>query len=521
MRRADFTAVSEELTSPYPPSAAGRFAAADRSYVVLSVVLGVVMLFQQLNQQWSRDVFVHIAAIREFSEHGLAAKNPFTGDNSPDAYLTPFHFIGGMLQTATHWDVTAVLTVLGMTNLVLFVVALRMFVRTVTLRPWAPTFALAFTLVAWGIGPWRWAGYLNLNSIGFGLPYPAVFSTAVGLVAIVALVRFLRGGRAWYVAAMILLGALALLTHPLTTVWLAMIALSFVLAAAKEAAPLRLLVVASCIVATCLIALAWPPYSLRDVLAHSGGWESANQSLYHLFFLRTFLALPGVLALWLRARKQRFDPLVTAAVLISAIYVIGAASDSGLLGRTMPGLLLVLHVAFADVAAILVDRRSVTTSGIRRIGLITGVVVLSLGTIGVAGGLMHSAPRAILPPSLQDDERLASVVAPWKPLARVLDHESVVVTPDDLSDRVAAFGGYVIVLRGSPSLSSTELAQRRFARDIILADSTSEPARRLRRAFGITHIVVPIASSRDLDAGPVVLRTNRYVAIDVRSTSGN
>ncbi len=508
--------INDELTSPYPPRPAERSAAADRSYVLLSVVLGVVMLFQQLNQQWSRDVFVHIAAIREFSAHGLAAKNPFTGDNSPDAYLTPFSLLGGWLQAATHWDVTTVLTVLAMMNLALFVVALRMFVRTVSLRPWAPTLALACTLVAWGIGPWRWSGYLNLNSIGFGLPYPSVFATAVGLGAVVALIRFVRGGPAWNAAAAIILGTLALLSHPLTALWLGMIALAFVVDAVREVERWRLLVVGGCAVVAGVLALAWTPYSLLDVLSNSQRWEVGNQGLYHLFFLRAFLALPGVAALWIRARKRKLDPLVTSAILIAATYAMGAVSDSGLLGRTMPGLLLVLHVAFADVLAGLDDRRAIASSDIRHAVVATGVTVLIVGAIGVAGGVLHAVPRAVLPSSLRG-ARTASVVAPWEQLRRVLDPASVVVAPDALTARVGAFGHVIVPPHQSPSLRPRDFEARNTARDVILADPTSPAAQELRRRYAVTHLVVASVHPQDEGAGRVVLRTKQYVVIDLRA----
>ena len=43
---------------------------------------------------------------------------------------------------------------------------------------------LVFTLLLWGVTPWRWSGFLSANSFGFGLPYPSAFATAAAWACI-------------------------------------------------------------------------------------------------------------------------------------------------------------------------------------------------------------------------------------------------------------------------------------------------------------------------------------------------
>lgn len=74
------------LVADWPPPTRGRLVAAELSYLVLSFFLTLGLAIQQLNGQWSRDVFVHIAAIKEFSTEGFGATNPYIATDYPDAY---------------------------------------------------------------------------------------------------------------------------------------------------------------------------------------------------------------------------------------------------------------------------------------------------------------------------------------------------------------------------------------------------------------------------------------------------
>jgi hypothetical protein len=49
-------------------------------------------------------------------------------------------------------------------------------------NPHAAFYALVFTLVLWGLSPWRWSGFLNLNSLGFGLALVLAAGPAVAVL---------------------------------------------------------------------------------------------------------------------------------------------------------------------------------------------------------------------------------------------------------------------------------------------------------------------------------------------------
>ena len=503
------------LVADWPPPTRGRLVAAELSYLVLSFFLTLGLAIQQLNGQWSRDVFIHIAAIREFSTEGFGAKNPYIATDDPDAYLTPYHLLVGGLDRVGGWSITTTLVIAGLANLVVLLAGLRAFVRLVTERPWAPTFALVFTLFAWGIGPWRWSGYIHMNSLGYGLPYPSTFAIGVGLLSIVGLVRFLRGQSGWYLAGAAAGGVMALLSHPLSAAWLGALACAFVIGSASVAGRRRLLIVGGAGIGLVVVSLAWPYFSLVDLAAASEGWESVHEGLYGRLGLRTFLAIPGVAALWLRARKNARDPLVIGGVLIGLAFVAGIPFDRGTLARMLPGLMLVLHVALADVGGALLDRDVLIAPKIRRVGLVTAAVIVSVGLLGTSAGLLRTLPRAALPSSLSGDERLANVIGPWEPLATVLAEDTVVVAPRVLSAQVAAFGGDLLAPI-APSLRPDEVAARLDARETILADPDSRAGERARRRYGVTHMVLEeLPRGVDEGDGRVVLVTPNYVVIEL------
>jgi hypothetical protein len=74
------------------------------------------------------------------------------------------------------------LSVAAILNLVLFLVGFRLLVTRLVGNPHAAFYALVFTLVLWGLSPWRWSGFLNLNSLGFGLPLVLAAGPAVAVL---------------------------------------------------------------------------------------------------------------------------------------------------------------------------------------------------------------------------------------------------------------------------------------------------------------------------------------------------
>jgi hypothetical protein len=208
-----------DQTAPDRRRLGGLISFADRHrYLVLSSVIMVLMTSQTLNQQWSTDFWEHSAVVREFAAHLLHPRHPLLLVDVTHPDFSPYTLAVGALARLAGIGPIGALSVAAILNLVIFLVGFRLFVARLVANPLAPFYALMFVLILWGVSPWRWSGFLNLNSLGFGLPYPSMFATAIALLSLWALDVFLEGRRLVWLLGAVVGSAVVLLTHPITAV---------------------------------------------------------------------------------------------------------------------------------------------------------------------------------------------------------------------------------------------------------------------------------------------------------------
>ena len=173
----------------------------------------------------------------------------------------------GVLTRITGWASITTLQLAAIGNLCLFLVTFELFVTELTRRRLAAFFALLATLFLWGIGPWRWSGFLNLNSIGFELPFPSMFATGLTLVVGWALLRFAKSGSPWWLVVVGLGMAVGAVSHPYTAGWASVMLLAARcvhrrLCRRRSPRSVPLLVMAAC---TAGLVLAWPYYPFLEL----------------------------------------------------------------------------------------------------------------------------------------------------------------------------------------------------------------------------------------------------------------
>jgi hypothetical protein len=194
------------------------------------------------------------------------------------------------------------------------------------------------------------------------------------------------------------------------------------------------------LLAAAALASAWPFFSIVRFLGHSGDFDVFHAPLYEQVLPRTFLALPGVVILGLRFRRRHRDPLALAAALSGALYVAGFVLGHDSLGRVLPGLMLTAHVAMAICAAELFARRDL----LRKYAAAGVAVIVAVGFVGCLSGAVRTIPRSLLPGRYAHDRRLASLVAPYRPAARLIHRDETVVASSILAFGVAGSSGKVI-----------------------------------------------------------------------------
>jgi hypothetical protein len=460
-------------------------------YVALGALLFVAMIGHTINESWaSPDFWVYLAAVREFAAHPLDPSNPLMVGTDPDPYLSPYTWVLGGVTRVTGADGVTVLALAGMVNLSLLLAGLYRLVTTLSSRWLAPALVLVLTLFAWGTPPWRWAGFFNANSIGTVLPLGSTFASALALFALSAAVRWMRSGARAEIVLVAAATPLIITCHPFTATWTAAVALGFVVGTADRTNRRRVGILVAVAAAAAGLAAAWPFYPVLELPGASGDLEAINAAIFHRVVPRTFLALPGLLAVGLRLRKRWRDPIVLGLAATATLFVVGWVLDRPTLGRSLPAVLLMLHLALADLVAGLLEDRG---DARQRSTIIAAMsLAIAVGAAGTAAGMVRAVPRALLPASLADRPELASLVDdPYRTIdARISREDVVVASTSRLAAASAGVGGKVV---GPfvPAPFVDDVRERQRATDTILdPDAPAAQRQRALRRYGVDWLVL-------------------------------
>jgi hypothetical protein len=328
--------------------------------------------------------------------------------------------------------------------LVAFLVGFHLFVAALTRRRLASFFALLATLLCWGIDPWRWSGFLNLNSIGFGLNYPSMFATALALFVGWAFLRYDTTGTRWW---LVLIGgglAIIFLSHPFTGLWTSVMLLAIGVHRRTYRRERLVPLAITAIVVVVLLAI-WPYYSFFELLRVGDAY--AQQPLYERVPLRMFAALPGFYIAFRRFQRDRTDPLALMIIGGGVLYAYGWATDNTNFGRVLPLVFLGAHIAIGVLFADVFERRAHPNTAL--LGWI--VVSAAIGLVGVAPGLVRTIPRAVLPESRRNEAQLRPITQPYNALVGALPDGSVVAAETDELELVAPGYGLGVIQPSRPT----------------------------------------------------------------------
>ena len=461
----------------------------------MSAVVLVLCAFQTANHLWTDlDFWVWLGPVRAFAARPLDPGHPLLAGDAGDPYLGPWSWVVGTGSRLTGVSPFAAVAGVGLVHAVLLLAGLRALTRRVTDAPWAPVLMLAFTLTAWGFGPWRGSGYPNLNSLGTALPLGSMFAVALGSFGLAWWWDWCARDRPRDLGAASAAFVVVLLTHQITGLWVALVAVGILVGVTPAWTRRRTVALGVAAVAAGAVLAAWPFFGFFAMVRGAADYDWINPWAYRQLPLRVLLALPAVPILIGRWRRSRRDPLVVAEVLLVVVLVAGWVGDRITLGRLVPGAMLVAHLAMADWFA----RRCTVATGRDRTWARIGVVgIVVVGAVGSVGGLARMIPRPLMPGTVE--ERLGRPIDRWRGFADLLRADDVVVTPDAPA---AAIGGLAARTYGIwiPAPFVDDAAQRLRAQRAILDPSTPTARRRaLLRRSGATVLVTPADDRRVLD----------------------
>jgi hypothetical protein len=432
--RARVTKSQEEsnkiTTAPIGPVPApdGSWAVRHR-YLLLAAAVTVLTTIQTVNGQWSSDMWEHVAVVRGLID------DPFSATAGLSLLDTPYTVTLGMLGSVLGVSAVTMLSIAAIANVVLLLGAFRLFVLEATQNRRAPFWALGFLLVLWGPSPYRFSGFFNLNSIGFVLPFPSAFATAIALLVLTAALRASRDHRWQWFAAVAAGTTTVVLVHPITALWLAAGLLAIAVSRMRDVRAWIWLVGAGSL--GLAMTLAWPYFRVFDLVGETDA-GLANRSMYEDVLLRLLpVAVIGLWVLWRRLRVDRRDLLGLMLGGALAIYVYGYVTDEYVYGRSLALVVIVLDVAAGDGVGRLEERFQWRRArGWVRAGAVTLGALLVFGLIFTRGGLVRMVPTRLLPASVRTSDELARVDDEYGFLSRFVSGNDVVIGATDEDNRV-------------------------------------------------------------------------------------
>lgn len=460
----------------------------EHRYALLAGVVLVGVTIQSLDEQWSGDVFEHLAVIRELSTRPFDPSHPVLPIETAHPFYSPYTVALGVFGYVTGFGPVTLLKIVCVVNAGLLLLAYRRFVTTVTGQRHADFYGLLAVLLLWGPDAWRLSGFLNLNSIGYGMPYPSAFATALMLFALTEVDLTIREGpRAGRLVAVLVLVPTILLTHPITGIATVTGIAGIWIGRGRVLPTRRDLPLLAALAGAVVLVSVWPYYSFWALLVDNSDYVDSHVFLYERLYLRIApLVILGMLLATGRP-KLREQPLLAWASLGVVLYVLGAFTGQAVLGRSLAFIALATLSAVGVVVARWFEH---PVAGLDRAIVIVAGLLGLLGLAFASPALVRMVPRAVLPSGIASDERLASVTEPASFLSGVVDADAVVAAhPNDLADAAPAFAGKVIATPKPMPFVGDDDERRAAVRELFATRTTTEARRRRIEALGVEVVL--------------------------------
>ncbi len=319
-------------------------------YPILCILVFAVMCFHTVNGQWVGDFWEHSAVARELATHMLHPGHPQLLLDAPHAFYSPYALAVAILVRWLNLDVITALSVMGLINLVLFFLGLRLFIFSIAPKHGNATafYALLLTLCWWGNTPWRYSGFFHFDVLGFILPYPSTCAAALTLIALGLNRLRIEGKRRILLVPLFLIAVTVLISHPLTFLFLAvgLICLSH----DPETSLLARFVPVGILLSLALLAAAFWPYFpvLKLLFSESGIYHESNREMYEHVLSSIWPSLIAVPLIIAGIKEHRRQPVVLMLLILTSLYVFGLISERYAYGRAISCVVLLLHIVMAQ-----------------------------------------------------------------------------------------------------------------------------------------------------------------------------
>jgi len=408
-------------------------------YAILCLLVFVIMSLHTRNGQWYGDFWEHSAVVRELATNFSHPFHPLLLLDAPHAFYSPYAVLVALLARTFHLDAIQALSMMGLVNLGVWFVGLRLFVFSMVPahRNAIAFYTLILTLFWWGSFAWAgFGGFFHIGVLGNILPYPSTFGAALAFIAIGLNQRRMETRRLAYFIPIFLVAVIVLISHPITFLFFT-VALVSQSCTDRGSVCYQLLLIGVLFGLTFLAAVYWPYFPVGDFfLLESGKFHFSNRLMYHQVLSKIWPALL-VIPLVIPTLKSKWRrSLVLMLMTLSGIYVFGAITDQYAFGRLISYIVLLLHIFLAEHISIL-EWKLHEIVGPRRLT----PLVVPLGVILIAGLLSLKPLKFTLDKSVRD---YPPTYKNYQFLSQFTGQYEVVLADIISSWMIPAFGGKII-----------------------------------------------------------------------------
>lgn len=438
------------------------------------------------------DTFEMIATVRAASENLVHPQNPMLdlpGDTSPR--FTPYAMTWAVIVRLLGVSAVSTIQFSAIINLILFATGLSRLLRVEYRDKRLVTMLVPIMLVCWGSGFAMANGYYWLLFF-MSLTYVAVFAYGVGFHALAELAHFLKSKRSRHLWSYAILSLVVFLSHPITGVFVFMVAA--VMAFFESSAKRTLLLQAVPFAAVAAI-IFWPYFDYLKTLTSGAAGHWYKEIMFANQISAIGVALVGVpLAVWYGIRRQHL-PVVLLLGLFSCGYFLSWALDISIGARFLFFAMLTMHLLLALYALETFDKlrqspRPIPVRLVSRVVLILAVVLVGVKMRGWE--IKHSGEIALrligaLPEEVSVKDRYAF-------LENDLGAGDIVLAEGETGWPVPGMTGARLVYHqhGNPLLADeleTRLnATTRFLSNVDSEDEMLEAARK----YHVSHVLVDL-----------------------------